>query len=403
MISRALVLLIFAAAAAVFLFTMLGEPRGEPPGGAPAPPPDYPAVEKEIFQRINGLRLDEGLPPLRWSDTLRDIARERAVHLAEMGYISHTSPEGEDVYDYLNRRGFFYTVAAENLYYIRTTNFSSLPAEAVGAWLRSPAHRSVIIDYDRLYTDAGVGVHCRENECYVVAVFAGREKSGELRLRSGYVAFVEIYDPAYPFRSPVEVEVSLSSTGEVNVYFVPSREEMERLAGGEAFSYYRAWRGVRSLEEELRVRRGEGLVIENRAAEGVEVEYRITYGEFVETAPAALTRESRQCPRRYSKNLTLRDGEFLYVQLSPTRRAIGVNLSAEKPVSVYVLNATREQVMKHYTAGMLPPGSLLEGCRREFVREVRMSCSPGAWLSDPGVLVHNRGIGDNTLSLSICG
>lgn len=107
---------------------------------------DNGIVEMEIFSQINGIRLQHGLAPLRWSSELASYARYHAQEMLETDDAWHDTP-------YLNMRNWgeiaFYSAGR------RVATESAIAADAVQGWMDSPAHRAIILR-DAI-TDAGAG------------------------------------------------------------------------------------------------------------------------------------------------------------------------------------------------------------------------------------------------------
>ena len=153
----------------------LPAPTKTPASVAPSPPPPTPtspppsptaepspqpqvilnAQEQQLLDAINALRVASGLAPVVPDDRLVGIARTRSREMAEGGYFSHVSPEGDLRYATLLQQAgvpcvFHAEILAKN---------SSAPAEspsvAMSSFAGSPPHRSIITD--QRFRHAGVG------------------------------------------------------------------------------------------------------------------------------------------------------------------------------------------------------------------------------------------------------
>jgi uncharacterized protein YkwD len=100
-----------------------------------------PSDEKErMMEKVNAARRESGLPALVLDAALDEVALERSVDMATRRYFSHTTPEGLNVFDLMDRRGLPYRMAGENL--ARNTFVERDPsAVAVRGFLNSPPHR----------------------------------------------------------------------------------------------------------------------------------------------------------------------------------------------------------------------------------------------------------------------
>lgn len=96
-------------------------------------------------------RASQNLPQLTESAILNEAARLKAEDMARKSYFAHTSPEGLTPWYWLERVGYNYTYAGENL----AINFID-SEDVTEAWMNSPTHRANIIH--RAYTEVGTGV-----------------------------------------------------------------------------------------------------------------------------------------------------------------------------------------------------------------------------------------------------
>lgn len=113
-----------------------------------SPPND---TEAAVLDAVNEKRAKLGLDALEFDETLLSAARLRASQLASMRSLSHTTPDGGDVFAILRRMNVRYRAAGENL----ARGFSCAHAMA-DAWMASPTHRANIVC--PVYTRVGVGV-----------------------------------------------------------------------------------------------------------------------------------------------------------------------------------------------------------------------------------------------------
>ena len=126
---------------------------GAPPAGAAAG--TSPA---EVLRLLNAARAHHGAPPLRAD---RRLARAAAAHSRDMvanRYFAHRSRTGERPSQRIAHAGWMHGRrrwhVGENLAW--GTLRRARPAAIVVAWLRSPAHRRIMLD--RRYRFVGVGV-----------------------------------------------------------------------------------------------------------------------------------------------------------------------------------------------------------------------------------------------------
>jgi uncharacterized protein YkwD len=115
------------------------------------------ALEAAVAHELNRARTAAGLRPLHVSPSLRTAARGHSRSMLEFGFFDHSSPDGTAFNDRIRRyysdRGWRTWSVGETLLASPT---ASVDASAiVEAWLRSPAHRTVLLDPS--WRDAGVG------------------------------------------------------------------------------------------------------------------------------------------------------------------------------------------------------------------------------------------------------
>jgi uncharacterized protein YkwD len=114
--------------------------------------------EKQLVTEINKQRAKRGLAKLRVNGKLVTAARAHSADMGRNKYFDHNSPNGEKWSTRIVRHGYTrsgcrYWKAGENIYY--GAGLYSSPCVAVDAWMRSKAHRAVILT--KVFRDIGVG------------------------------------------------------------------------------------------------------------------------------------------------------------------------------------------------------------------------------------------------------
>ncbi|MDR1395739.1 MAG: CAP domain-containing protein [Deltaproteobacteria bacterium] len=110
---------------------------------------DLEQLSREVLDRVNQFRLEQGSPPVEWSP---GAARAAAVRAAEIqSDYSHTRPGGRDLLALLKENQIRTLYYAENI-----AKGEKDAAEVMDDWINSPAHRKSMVnpDFNRL----GVGV-----------------------------------------------------------------------------------------------------------------------------------------------------------------------------------------------------------------------------------------------------
>lgn len=121
----------------------------------------------------NDQRIQNNASPLSENALLKLAAEEKAKDMATRGYFAHNSPEGYLPWYWLDKVGYRYQHAGENL----AVNFTD-SKDVVDAWMRSPTHRENIVK--RIYTETGIGMATGVYEgrpAIYVAQFFGTPKS----------------------------------------------------------------------------------------------------------------------------------------------------------------------------------------------------------------------------------
>lgn len=120
----------------------------------------------------NEQRSLNGAYPLSRNDLLQQAAELKAMDMATRGYFSHNTPEGYLPWYWLEKVGYQYALAGENL----AVNFTD-SKDVVDAWMGSPTHRDNIVK--RTYTETGIGLAAGTYEgrpAIFVAQFFGTPK-----------------------------------------------------------------------------------------------------------------------------------------------------------------------------------------------------------------------------------
>jgi len=123
--------------------------------------------EKEVFNLINTQRTNNGLPALKISNEVQNVARIKAYDMVDKNYFSHNSPTYGSPFDMLKSFKVSYTSAGENI----AGNSSN--SGAVNAWMNSPGHKANILNNSFNYTGIGVVASPKYGKIYV-QMFIGK-------------------------------------------------------------------------------------------------------------------------------------------------------------------------------------------------------------------------------------
>lgn len=127
-----------------------------------------------VVDYANNDRLKIKEPGLKTSLLLTKAAELKASDMARRGYFSHTGPLGESPWTWLDKVGYSYVYAGENL----AVNFFD-SADVHRAWMNSPDHRDNLLD--KKFNEVGVGIAQGKFEgrdsLYVVQFFGSTEET----------------------------------------------------------------------------------------------------------------------------------------------------------------------------------------------------------------------------------
>ncbi len=120
----------------------------------------------DIHHEVNEVRKLHGLKPLSWSDTIAEIAKKHSQDMNDRNYLSHISPEGEDVADRYEKANFVCArelskseilKGGENLAEVTyPDDLTGIGVRIVQSWMDSPSHRENILFEE--YGTEGIGV-----------------------------------------------------------------------------------------------------------------------------------------------------------------------------------------------------------------------------------------------------
>lgn len=123
-------------------------------------------LEASIFSLVNAERTTQGLPALRLNDALADVARRKSLKMGDLGYFSHTAPDGTTTADWLRSEGHAFSGWGENI-----ANFgaNATAEEIMSGWMNSAGHRANILNHN--FTLLGVGVYQIDGRTFATQVF----------------------------------------------------------------------------------------------------------------------------------------------------------------------------------------------------------------------------------------
>jgi uncharacterized protein YkwD len=121
-------------------------------------------AERELFGAVNQARRTQGLPVLRWDESLAEAARRHAAVMAEHQEAQHQFEGEPSLSVRVKRAGVHFSWLSENVAQGPSTEFIN------SQFLSSPKHRANILDTDM--NSAGIGVVERDGQLFAVEDFA---------------------------------------------------------------------------------------------------------------------------------------------------------------------------------------------------------------------------------------
>ncbi len=128
----------------------------------------------------NDERQSQNLAILTVSPILNQAAEMKATDMATKGYFAHTSPEGKTPWYWLEKAGYNYQYAGENL----AINFSD-SKDVANAWMASPTHKANIVkgNYKEIGTGVASGIYEGKQTIFVAQVYANSLLKAETQVQ----------------------------------------------------------------------------------------------------------------------------------------------------------------------------------------------------------------------------
>lgn len=128
-------------------------------------------TQELIVKQVNPIREEKGFLKLQINEKLSNAAQLKAEDMIKRGYFSHTGPNGERPWTWLEKAEYNYAAAGENL-----AIDCSDPKVLINAWLKSPLHRKNILN--GYFSDVGIGIAkgiFEGRKTVVTVMFLGKE------------------------------------------------------------------------------------------------------------------------------------------------------------------------------------------------------------------------------------
>lgn len=190
-------------------------------------------LEQALFDATNITRAQNGVASLSYDENLAIAARNHAAEMAQLNYLSHTSPRAatRSLFDRVARAGSPALSVNENLAQIG--NNGDVVDKSIQGWLDSPGHRQNMLDPE--HTHLGVALaEDATGHVYTVQVFA----SQPLRIVNSEVEATrkQIYEVVITFSVDELMDVSFfyeSGNTRVKRYQAGSYQQVLPLSSGD--------------------------------------------------------------------------------------------------------------------------------------------------------------------------
>lgn len=96
-------------------------------------------TDKAVLNMVNEIRIENGLPAVRYNSLLGKSAMSKACDMRDKDYMTHISPDGK-LWEFFYDSGYYFKSAGENL------ARDCIDSDCVVLWMDSPKHRANILD-----------------------------------------------------------------------------------------------------------------------------------------------------------------------------------------------------------------------------------------------------------------
>jgi uncharacterized protein YkwD len=151
-----------AVVAAAFALSAVGLLATPPPAFGWSNDSFSSADESQLIALTNQARASAGLPTLKVDATLKSIARWRSQDMAVRNYFAHAipNPPGGNVFKEMDRRGYCYHVAGENIGWNNSSD-ATATSKIMLAFMDSPGHKANILG--KTWDHIGIGAYKEAN------------------------------------------------------------------------------------------------------------------------------------------------------------------------------------------------------------------------------------------------
>jgi uncharacterized protein YkwD len=237
---------------------------------------DIESIEAETFDEINTRRMELGNHPLEWDDRIYRAAKAHSVRLSTDKIFSHMDPEGDDVIDRLKAEDLFFLTAAENICGLRSDT-QDIPKTVVNGWMKSPGHRWVIVDRDKIFTHGAVGVECNASSCIVTFDCADFVVHRDMTLKAHYYTRINLNDESFGFEGSYPVSIDINASSPVDIFFFDTLEALTAFTKTGSGTPDESMMDATGFSDRREATRDAYMLIRNRRDAHADVSYELVY------------------------------------------------------------------------------------------------------------------------------
>ena len=119
--------------------------------GSSAPNVNISEVDTEIFNAMNSIRKQSGLPLFKQHSKLKEAAQKHADYMRDNVRFSHYGPNQNTWIDRAKAAGYNSSSVGEDIGYGQTT-----AEQIIGDWMSSPGHKAQIVSKSNVHIGSGV-------------------------------------------------------------------------------------------------------------------------------------------------------------------------------------------------------------------------------------------------------
>jgi uncharacterized protein YkwD len=137
----------------------------------PPAPAASTALEQMVFDKINTIRSEHGLAPVRFAADLLPVARTHSDDQARRNVLTHRSADGKSAGERLDAARIPWVRYGENVAVVK--GYSDPASTVVDAWMHSPGHAANVLDPQLAESAVGIA-RCADGAYFLTQVFVTR-------------------------------------------------------------------------------------------------------------------------------------------------------------------------------------------------------------------------------------